>query len=142
MKNNIQIKFRAWDKILKMMLYWDEIENNELKTWLSYWKLFIAIQKRNWDWDELKIMQYTWLKDKNWKEIYFWDILATSNSNRDYDIWDKEEYGYTTVLERKDELWVTFSNWHPVSEYEEDIYSMNFVEIIWNIYETPYLLKE
>ena len=96
-------------------------------------------------WEEIKegtLGQYTGLKDKNGKEIYFGDILATSNANPEHDIWNKEDYGYTIVEEGGRELGVDFSNWYVDTEDDESIYSIMFVEVIGNVFENPNLLKE
>lgn len=85
--------------------------------------------------------QYTGLKDKNGEEIYFWDILATSNDNPEYDIWTEEEYGYTIVREDDEFLWVTFSRWWPTNE-KYSLYDFRFVRVVWNICENPELITK
>jgi len=68
------------------------------------------------------LMQYTWLNDKNWKEIYEWDIVRM-NDNEDF------------------EMEVIFTKWgfEPVSTQHRDWVS---IEIIWNIYQNKNLLNQ
>jgi uncharacterized phage protein (TIGR01671 family) len=84
--------------------------------------------------------QYTGLKDKNGKKIFFGDILATSNDNPDYDIWDEKDYGYTMVIECAKELGVSYTNWF-LSDEEDSVFYKNFVEVIGNIDENFELMK-
>ena len=88
------------------------------------------------------LMQYTGLKDKNGVEIYFGDILGTSNDNPEYDIWDLKEHGYTVVKENQYALGAWFSRRHLSISDDNSVYFMNFVEVIGNIYEHPHLLEE
>ena len=133
---NRQIKFRAWDKENKRIVYFglysllvDGVEKDEY--WLKHYKACL----RN-----LEIIQYTGLKDKNGIEIYFGDILATSNKDKQYDIWNKKDFGYTVVVEEKDILGVSYSNWW--IEFDgESVYDISFVEVIGNIHENKNLLK-
>ena len=133
---NRQIKFRAWDKENKRIVYFglysllvDGVEKDEY--WLKHYKAGL----RN-----LEIIQYTGLKDKNGIEIYFGDILATSNKDKQYDIWNKKDFGYTVVVEEKDILGVSYSNWW--IEFDgESVYDISFVEVIGNIHENKNLLK-
>ena len=80
---------------------------------------------------DLKIMQYTGLKDKNNKEIYEGDILLDRNNKKPYK--------------------VIFKNGSFRAEFEGDFeeYSFDLIdvvaqgcEIIGNIYENPELIKE
>jgi uncharacterized phage protein (TIGR01671 family) len=74
--------------------------------------------------------EYTWLKDKNGKEIYEWDILKT-NEHIDYVVW------------RDDLCWFSYKNDNSrmnLSDWIEH-WQYSWTEIIWNIYENPELLK-
>jgi len=79
---------------------------------------------------EVDIVLYTWLKDKNLKEIYEWDILSNWDSDSMWTVvWD--EFSYPNVCE---------TNWDiccsdPLDGVAKDM------EIIWNIYENPELIN-
>ena len=82
------------------------------------------------DWYELiSKRQYTWLKDKNWKEIYEWDICISDEIK-----W---------VIEFKDWSYDIYKDWD-IRYYSDSrsIYLDEFwIEVIGNIYENPELLK-
>jgi len=76
--------------------------------------------------DNVVWRQYTWLKDKNWVEIYEGDVLQiyTRDNERSFkdevkDLYDFFQRGYIS--------------WY-------DAIKHSHIEIIWNIYENPELL--
>ena len=82
------------------------------------------------------IEQFTGLYDKNGKEIYEGDILATENHDPEYDLWKQSDHGYT-VVQYKD-FGFTFSNWQlELDRNNESVYGIEFVEVIGNIFENP-----
>ena len=91
--------------------------------------------------DRYILMQYTWIKDKNWKEIYEGDIIKKDN---DWDwvlrvVWySKYEY----VLYEKEQLksWKR-QDWR-IFDMSSIIWSTQvYGEVIWNIYENPGILS-
>jgi len=120
-----EIKFRVWDKDDKKMINIGRIDiaDGTCRYYLFEGKFYDY-------WNDVEIMQYTGLKDKNGKEIYEGDILQfTDNYNTDI----PPHIGV-----------VKFNN---ASFYITDgAYScyrwidIN-VEIIGNIYENPELIK-
>ena len=143
----MELKFRAWDGYnIRYDITWFEHwhrSSNEMK-WI-----FIK-----WDYYEIKttpVMQYTWIKDKNWKEIYEGDIVRILYTDRlskpANDIRTLEQYlvdqsMIAVVVFNEDRFCLKV-----YSEKYED-YSYNsifpwkhwFIEIIWNIYEDKHLL--
>jgi len=110
---NREIKFRAWTNRDKCWVgafavhlsgLWRESPNNE----------WIDLSKQ----DEIVLMQYTGLKDKNGKEIYEGDIVRESS-------W------IDTVVEWKEGM-------QPYFPYYRDSEEM---EVIGNVFENPDFLK-
>jgi len=122
-----EIKFRAWIKEL------NEIREVE---YINFWKKMISFPNKfykeyylNADFDEIELMQYTELKDKNNKEIYEGDIVTLHNSK------------YKVIFNTKEARFVLRDD-----EFESEIPFTNNnnerMEIIGNIYENPELLGE
>lgn len=133
-----EIKFRWISKKTWKLIQWSLIIGNNNKYILTdEEKEYMVVSMCEYsasmqlemieDWTE---WQYTWLKDKNWKEIYEGDIVR-------YDDWDNWEIGREEVK---------FENWafniccfHPLQK--EFINEPRVIEIIWNIYKNPELLN-
>ena len=105
-----EIKFRAWSKKYKWLM--------PMSDWLSDGKSFLD--------EDLIVMQYTGLKDKNGKEIYEGDILRYAENGEI--AWDNQGYFGVTNF--------GIGNCHPLH-----LTSQEDREIIGNIYDNPELLK-
>lgn len=126
MKNE-KIKFRAWDKIVKV---WYEQSNiNGVLAFVNQ----ESMKRRNWFDTELEIVQYTGLKDRNGEEIYEGDILQY-----------KSEFVFGKIKKPiKENLDVRFQNGAFVTKLEllGNGLRNREMEIISNIYENPNLIN-
>ncbi|CPN66421.1 phage protein [Staphylococcus aureus] len=131
------LKFKAWDKDKKVMSIIDEIDFNSG---------YILISTGYKSFNEVKLLQYTGLKDKNNNEIYAGDIVEFDISVAyEYDILNKAIVTMSNVGGVKPTLFAMgecgdIVEW---SYFEKDIDELDFFDdckIIGNIYETPHLL--
>jgi len=136
-----EIKFRWYNAKHKKWIYWFYFENR-WDWYITTWDLLDNPFSTPDDFkiERWSVSQYTGLNDKNGKEIYFWDILATSNSDKDYDLWSIKDNWYTVVEKDIYELWISYSKWSMTYDVES-IYHFRFCEIIWNIYENPEIIS-
>lgn len=122
-----EIKLRAWHTPLQKMLFPEKIHlDNWLCTAFDYlqddWVYQIKTENNMW----LDLMQFTWLLDKNGKEIYEGDI---------YHQWDTR---ILYVVEWMDTWLKGRQIWN--RSYAWISYFQPAIEIIWNIYENKNLL--
>lgn len=126
-----EIKFRAWDKNEKNMIsdplfiYSWGIAYTATKEW--EYEFSPGRYASSFEW-----MQYTWLKDKNGKEIYEGDILRITTTFHSYNLaikWNNEHANFC------------FDTSEPENYWWLDERSSNS-EIVGNIYETPELLSQ
>ncbi|MCO4662999.1 hypothetical protein Si022_00715 [Streptococcus infantarius subsp. infantarius] len=126
-------KFRAWVKLGKIIMPVGEID-------FDY--EFAYLEEKNGyrcerDFDEIELMQFTGLKDKNGKEIYEGDIVKFSDCDDDVYVtpvvWDKNYACFG----------VSFSGKYPISfDYLEEFYTeLKNIEVVGNIWENPGLLR-
>lgn len=131
-----KIKFRAWNKEKKEMLYdigLVKLKNNYHPCWFDMENGSYEIRARN----DYVIMQYVGLKDKNGVEIYEGDIVTfcIDNENSLYEIIFDEEYASFEAKCIK-------SNDKGIVGKTSCIFVGRIREVIGNIYENPELLNK
>lgn len=123
-----EIKFRAWSRKFKEMIYKENTLYSIDVHGNTVWKDSVD--------DEVAILtQFTGLKDKNGKEIYEWDLFQVAK-NHVYQVKystggenNYEWHGACFILFIDDEKKFPFDEW-----------AMEHGEVIGNIYENPELL--
>ncbi|HCX3019670.1 TPA: hypothetical protein O0Y84_000644 [Staphylococcus aureus] len=125
----MMLKFKAWDKDKKVMSIIDEIDFNSG---------YILISAGYKSFDEVKVLQYTGLKDKNNTEIYDGDIAEFKYPH------DKrfKEIGIITHSAEK-ACFVIKMIRDTVQEFE--LYrgvANSYLKVIGNKFENPELLEE
>ena len=113
-----EIKFRAWDTLNKKMLVLPVF------TIASDGYVHITSNSQHYGTGQVKLMQYTGLKDKNGKEIYEGDILA---------------WGYSKNVKTKWVVEATSGGWNPFIDSMTTDKPFRY-EVIGNIYENPELM--
>lgn len=125
------IKFRAFDKDLKQILKVKEIDFEHRIVTLEISEL--AIKKMPFE--DVELLQYTEVKDKNGKEVYEGDIFVHNGMKFEV-IWDDTRF---IGFKHKDKTIGTGYVCYVSSCYKDGSSS---IEVIGNIYENPELLKE
>jgi uncharacterized phage protein (TIGR01671 family) len=124
-----EIRFRAWDKANKVIYYPEDISH--ITFGHIDWDMVYTKTGMPGSWgkkypDEVDLMQFTGLHDKNGKEIYEGDIVQRG----------------VIIFERGKFQGCYFdSNGNLEETWEDDLYQERNIEVLGNIYENPELLK-
>ena len=141
-----EIKFRAWDKENKKMLSPETLlKRNYFINSLTGKIRFDTDNSCSdpdccggpfpqWeDNDDLIVLQYTGLKDKNGKEIYEGDIIEATAKLQGFVmcvIWDSQDAGWRVNY---------YNGTKPIQDW---LCMYQQLEVIGNIYQHPHLLKD
>jgi uncharacterized phage protein (TIGR01671 family) len=125
-----EIKYRMWNKKEKKMYDIGVLDFDDKK---AYMRGYLNYTVSNYMFENIELMQYTGLHDKNGKEIYEGDVLRFSEVDTAIVKWN-EKYSYFMVKPIQDYYFDSDVLGHTL-EYNDS------VEVIGNIYENPDLLK-
>ena len=151
-----EIKFRAWINEWRWNLHtriWED-QQKEDASWMQYFKKN-KIEPCN---DDCILMQYTWLKDKNWKEIYEGDVVKSVYQRQDWNMYFVECQVSYQVLGLRFDVFNTNDSTKEYNILDRATHELGFrtpitihwnnskyewfFEIIWNIYKNPNLLNK
>lgn len=165
-----EIKYRFWDKkklkwddsiviswtwVLQRIYNAERIQDYIGKNFFdneTCWDYWIVDWQDYYCVDNIIPLQYTWLEDKNWKEIYEGDLVRVlytdraSKSNEDTRTIEQYLIDISTIAEvvfNKDSFCLkTYAEKYKAYNYSSIFpWKHWFIEIIWNIYENPELIK-
>lgn len=125
------IKFRAWNGYRKIMAdYVSAIQNGDTQGTPSSVNVIVNRKNETWDIknDDVKLLQFTGLKDENGKDIYENDLVRLTD--------DLEDPIYKVIF---DEAKFEISGGGVCYDLGEEF--MN-CEVIGNVHENPELLEE
>jgi uncharacterized phage protein (TIGR01671 family) len=130
-----EIKFRAWDPLNKR---WIRIWSLKLNIDGSILAVTDIVDLEMYGTHQVKVLEYTGLKDKNGKDIYEGDVLENGQYTHEpvVVIWDSGTCSYDLQTGDGSE------QEHLLDTSGEADLGYVFWEIIGNIYENPELLKE
>lgn len=142
---NREIKFRVWDVENKEML---EVQELDFEPTFYGGRIAIRPDQYNdyFDTEDMILMQYTGLKDKNGKEIYEGDIVKAYFKKGAWKYNDKNYCGYKNgdVQYCVDGFILYIENYkekiYPLSSFGDNDGNINELEVIGNIYDNPELL--
>lgn len=131
-----EIKFRLWeknedpsfdhmvtDKITISRAIWDHLRNQ--RTQQSWWQPHFSDPKQTYE-----IMQYSWLKDKNWVEIYEGDIVNIQDQDYTPETLSVVQFISNWFDLDRTMRW-TSHWWHNLRLLR------NYITVVWNIYQDP-----
>jgi len=135
-----RIKFRAWDKKLKVMINpdysdWEDFMIEPDGTVFRSYEYGTYETYRTKEKVDYELMQYTGLKDKNGKDIYEGDILKINGGAKDFMVTVTFEYGCFGVRGK------VFQDNHNELKYYTDL-DFCSVEVAGNIHENPTLVNK
>lgn len=139
-----EIKFKAWDKVRKVMYDVDSIEmdilkdgssDNQISGWDDVeWQCGIPLEN-------VELLQYIGCKDIDGKEIYEGDIIERTDKTPVAEFYNKKEVG---VVEYKNAQFVLKTGQDSYYEISYDgifFTHMSDYKVIGNIYENKELLE-
>ena len=91
-----------------------------------------------------ELMQFTWLLDKNWKEVWEGDVLLSQEfKTKPWSESAKKKRFHWVVIFEVTHYEASFScNWWERWEYQNGSWSDFYdCEVIWNIYDNPELIS-
>ncbi len=130
-----EYKFRCWDTENKEML---KVQELDFEDTFYGGRLSIRTDKYNdyFDMEDMVLMQYTGLKDKNGKEIYEGDIVKFRFKE------DREEFPDLIGYIEYQSTFAAFRIMSNQGSFKIDITEIKFIEKIGNIYDNPELLEK
>jgi len=128
------IKFRCWDTENKEMLEVQELDYED--SYNGQPMIRTTMYSDYFDTEDMILMQYVGLKDKNGKEIYEGDIVKFRFKD------DREEFSDLIGYIEYQTTFTAFRIMSNQGSFKIDITEIKFIEVIGNIYKNPELLEE
>ena len=131
-------RYRAWDKTCKTMYEADDVMYIDFREKEICVETLFFEKASRYDFDDIVLMQYTGLKDKNGKEIFEGDVVTDGHTTGD--IKNHPTLGFYMVDDNGIERF--FSDGSTIEDFEEDVETVaRILEIIGNIYTNPELAE-